>query len=181
MLILVAGPSGVGKSRLIEEGCRSFGFETVLPVTTRPAREDEEPGHHYEFITIKAFQHGIRAGHFCCWDFVLGNYYGYRHDLELKARRDSRVIVQILARMALRAAAFLPDTHLLFLDSPDDRALESRILVRAGGTAELARRREHWTEERIHSQLFDITVEDAAAADPAALGQLLADLVARWE
>lgn len=178
MILLVAGPSGVGKSRLVAEACRSFGFSTVVPVTTRAPRQGEVDGREYEFVTVGQFQDDIRSSRLYCWDYVLGNYYGYRHDLEQLARSGTRLLVQILARMGVRVAATLPDAHLLFLDASGDRDLEHRLVARKG---QLDERRTHWAEERLHSRLFDFTIQDAAVADPADLARFLSDLVNQWE
>src|SRR5262245_55754506 len=120
MLVMLSGPSGVGKSRCIRLAVQAFGCSTETPVTTRPRRADETPGIEYEFISVEEFQSLISSGQLCAWDFALGAYYGYRRSLIDRTNAGEDIIVQIMARMALRLREQISETALVFLDSTSD-------------------------------------------------------------
>jgi guanylate kinase len=181
MVILVAGPSGVGKSRLVKVACEDLGFATVVPLTTRQGRPDEIDGEDYSFVSEVEFQTRIRSGYFLCWDYILGNYYGYSRELLDRSRRGDRLIVQILARMALRAAEQVTDAHLLFLDASSDRVLDHRLAARNMEKGDLRPRLEHRAEERRHSSMFDVVVRNAAFGSRAELTNVLRRLIQDWE
>src|SRR5437588_12813042 len=104
MLVILSGPSGVGKSRLIDLACVSFGFRPAVPVTTRPIRPGEREGADYEYVSKDQFRQLIQKGVMLDWDFALQNYYGYRLDLLQRTAAGENVIVHALARMAIRIA-----------------------------------------------------------------------------
>ena len=72
------GPSGVGKSTLINELTskwpNSFGFS--VSYTTRQPREGEEHGKNYFFVTQEEFQSMIDSDEFIEWCKVHSNMYG---------------------------------------------------------------------------------------------------------
>jgi guanylate kinase len=79
--VVFAGPSGVGKGTLIEKLMRQFpdgqlGFS--VSHTTRPPREGEQDGIHYNFTTVDSIQKDIADGKFIEYAEVHGKYYGSR-------------------------------------------------------------------------------------------------------
>jgi guanylate kinase len=103
------------------------------------------------------------------WDYAVGNYYGYDRTLRERAERGEPVIVQALARMGLRIAAALDRSATLFLRAADERTLLNRLQRRGYDAEELALRREHWREEREHSGMFDIQINEAELVDTDAI------------
>src|SRR5271166_1299481 len=77
-LIILSGPSGVGKSTVIDRLLKAKELPLRLSVsaTTRPRRPYEEEGVHYHFWTPERFQEGICAGAFLEYAEVFGRYYG---------------------------------------------------------------------------------------------------------
>lgn len=153
-LVVVSGPSGVGKSSLVDAAvARNWRF--VTPYTTRVPRPSEVPGRDYHFLTVAQFHQGIRDRRFSGWDFTLGQYYGSGQELGQEALGNAPVILHALARLALRLRDSFEQAHLVFLDCADDTILERRLHDRGVGGAELTVRRLHWAEERTHAPLFD--------------------------
>jgi len=76
-MLLVTGPSGVGKSSLLQwlmQQDARLCFS--VSCTTRPSREGEIDGRDYYFISREDFESRVQAGEFVEWAEVHGNYYG---------------------------------------------------------------------------------------------------------
>ena len=76
--MVVAAPSGAGKTTICERILRDFPstFGLSISTTTRPQRPGEVEGQHYFFVTPEAFEQKIKAGQFAEWARVHGNLYG---------------------------------------------------------------------------------------------------------
>jgi guanylate kinase len=77
--VVICGPSGVGKGTLIEMLMKRFpdgqlGFS--VSHTTRPPREGEQDGVHYNFTTVEQIKKDIEEGKFIEYAEVHGKYYG---------------------------------------------------------------------------------------------------------
>lgn len=71
MLLLLAGPAGVGKSTLCDRLVREVpGFERVITATTRPPRPNEVDGRDYHFLSEAQFDQRLAAGEFLEWAWV---------------------------------------------------------------------------------------------------------------
>lgn len=180
MLLIIAGPSGVGKSRLIDVAVESFGFARAVPVTSRPKREEEQHGVDYEFVSKAEFKGLIRDNLMYAWDFTLKNYYGYRRDLEERINRGENVVIQALARMGIRMSNGLPDAFLVFLDSSSPDLLARRLAKRKYDEEEMRLRKLHWQEEREHSPLFEWVLRDADLTPTEELTKFLAEVLNRF-
>ncbi len=178
--MVVSGPSGVGKSRLIEVARESFDFGRAVPTTTRARRNGEVEGIDYEFVSKQVFQEGIRGNMFCAWDFALRNYYGYRRDLERRLHSGENIVIHALARMAIRMSRDLPDVFLVFMDGSSDEVLERRIGDRAYGEEEIVFRREHRREEREHAPLFDWVIKNADITASVDMADILMEIIGRF-
>lgn len=76
-VIVMSGPSGVGKSTLLKPLLEEFGnLEFSVSCTTRSPREGEVEGEHYHFIDKSTFETKIAAEEFIEFANVHGNYYG---------------------------------------------------------------------------------------------------------
>jgi guanylate kinase len=155
MILVIAGPSGVGKSRFVEYSCSQSGFVRTVPYTTRPRRGDERDGIDYHYLDKGAFHERIAADWFVDWDFTVGNYYGYGPELSAAGSNGLDTVVPVVARMAVRLRRLLPELFLLFLDG-DEALLRERVAVRQPSEVERILREEHAREEREHAPLFDL-------------------------
>ena len=73
VLLILAGPAGVGKSTLCDRLVGAdIGFARVVTSTTRAPREGEVNGVHYHFFTAAEFDARIAAGEFLEWAWVHG-------------------------------------------------------------------------------------------------------------
>ncbi|HTL68645.1 MAG TPA: guanylate kinase [Lacunisphaera sp.] len=75
VLLILAGPAGVGKSTLCDRLVREVpGFERVITATTRPPRPNEENGRDYHFLSEAEFDARLAAGEFLEWAWVHRKY-----------------------------------------------------------------------------------------------------------
>jgi guanylate kinase len=153
MLVVVSGPSGVGKSTIVAELARRH--PQVVPIvtaTTRARRNGEIPGVHYHFMDRDAFNELRGGGGLLEWAEVHGNLYGTPIDQVrgiLAAGRDA--ILTIDPQGARQIRDRVPDALLVFVKAPSMQDLERRLEKRGSESAEsFARRRrdaEHWMAE----------------------------------
>ena len=179
MLLVVSGPSGVGKDSLVEELRReepTLAYSTSA--TTRPPRPGEVDGIHYFFITRPSFERMMAEDAFIETREYANNLYGTPKRFVLDALAAGRdVIMKPEVNGALAIKRAFPHAVLVFLTAPSDDALAQRLERRSTETpAGIARRLEiAKMEERFVTDYDYLIVNDAL---PAALGQLRSVLTA---
>jgi len=140
LLVIVSGPSGVGKDTVISSLCliptepeRYF----VITCTTRPRRDYEVDGVHYHFMSHEAFTEKRDAGGFLEANLVHGHWYGTPRDqvrAALAAGRDA--ILKIDVQGAAVVKQKVPEALLVFLVPPSLEDLFSRLQARATESAD---------------------------------------------
>jgi guanylate kinase len=179
VLLVVSGPSGVGKDSLLEElRLQEPTLAYSTSATTRPPRPGEVDGIHYFFIARPAFERMMAEDAFIETREYANNLYGTpkRFVLDaLSAGRDVIMKPEVNGALAIKRA--FPQTVLVFLTAPSDDALAQRLEKRSTETpADIMRRLEiAKMEERFVTDYDYLIVNDAL---PTALGQLRAVLTA---
>jgi guanylate kinase len=140
MLVIVSGPSGVGKDTVISS-LRTIPTEPeryfVVTCTTRPRREYEVDRVHYNFLTEAEFTRKRDGGGFLEANLVHGHWYGTPRDEvrgALVAGRDA--ILKIDVQGAAVVKQKVPEALLVFLVPPSLEDLFSRLQARATESAD---------------------------------------------
>lgn len=146
VLVVIAGPSGVGKGT-VHAQVRQRIADAVLSVsvTTRPRRPGERDGVHYHFIDRAAFDDLKRGDALLEWAEYAGHLYGTPRQPAADAVAAGKVVLlDIELQGAMQVKRRAPDTLAIFLLPPSFEELERRLRARgtedeAAITARLAR------------------------------------------
>jgi len=78
LVVVISGPSGVGKDVMIDSMIESgqIGFHFTVTATTRAPRPGESDGVNHHFVTVDDFINMIAADELLEWAQVYDNYYG---------------------------------------------------------------------------------------------------------
>lgn len=144
MLIVLSGPSGVGKGTvrkaLFEDPKVDFNYS--ISMTTRSPREGEKNGVDYYFVSKEQFEENIKNGEMLEYAKYVDNYYGtplnYVNE-QLNAGHD--VFLEIEVNGALQVRANCPDGVFIFLTPPDIKELRSRLVGRGTDDLEVINKR----------------------------------------
>jgi guanylate kinase len=140
MLLIISGPSGVGKDTIItalRERHPRPTYHFVVTCTTRPPRDDEIDGSSYHFISRKEFVQLRDGGELLEWAQVHGNWYGTpRGEVRDMLVRGRDVVLKIDVQGAQVVKESVPDALLIFVVPPTLEALFQRLRSRATESAE---------------------------------------------
>jgi guanylate kinase len=161
LLVVISGPSGVGKDAVIAE-LRETHPEIFFAVTatTRPMRPGEIEGRDYLFITPGRFEQLLERGEFLEHAEVYGRHYGVpKGPLRdaLKKGHDAVVKVDVQGAATIRALA--PEAFLVFLAAPSFEELERRLTTRKTESPEqMAIRIQTARDEMDQAERFDAVI-----------------------
>ena len=157
MLLILSGPSTVGKSYSISQFTELYAFETILPFTTRDPRDMEYEGVHYHFVSkaeLKKISYNFTKGY---WAQPFGDhYYGYPEIIASLPEESKNWIIHAETGLALDIKKRHPDgTYLVFIDYKDDKKHEERLQQRFANLKDIDSRLRHDKAERDNKQYFD--------------------------
>jgi guanylate kinase len=140
LLVIISGPSGVGKDTIIaamHERPRDPDYHYVITCTTRARRPGEVDGVSYRFLDADRFREIRDRGGLLEWAEVHGNWYGTpRDDVRAGLRAGRDVILKIDVQGARRVKEQVPEALLIFLVPPSMEALFERLRSRATESAD---------------------------------------------
>jgi guanylate kinase len=143
-LIIVAGPTGSGKSTLIRRALEMFGprLRHSVSATTRDVRPGEVDGVHYHFWTRERFERGIADDEFLEFAIVHGkDYYGTpRSEVETHRAEGTGVILDVDVQGAEQLRRLYPDAFTVFVTTPAGE-YERRLRARGTESEDAIRRR----------------------------------------
>jgi len=128
-IVVVSGPSGVGKSTICKEVVRRKSDVWLsVSVTTREKSELEMDGEDYRFISRQEFEKRIAAGVLLEYAEVFGNLYGTPQDkVDEMLAEGKKVILEIDVQGARQAKAKYPDAIMIFILPPTQKELAERL------------------------------------------------------
>ncbi len=146
MLVIISGPSGVGKDTIIEamrEGPDGRGYHYVVTCTTRAPRQGEADGISYHFLDRARFAALRDAGELLEFAEVHGNWYGTpRAQVRHALAAGRHAILKIDVQGAQRVKELVPDALLVFVIPPSLETLFQRLRSRATESADALERRQ---------------------------------------
>jgi len=137
LLIILSGPSGVGKGTIRQEILKDPSLQLYYSVsmTTRPMRPGEKEGREYYFTDKAGFQKALNEGDLLEWNQYCGNFYGTpRSKVEAMRRSGKNVLLEIDvngAAQVMKAYRGDPRVVSIFLIPPSFQVLEQRIRGRS--------------------------------------------------
>ena len=150
MMLVLSGPSGVGKGtlgkRLIEE--EGFGFS--VSCTTRGPRPGEKHGVDYLFITREEFLSRRAANGFLETATVHDEFYGTPREPAERAMAEGRdLLLDIDPQGGVQVMESVPEAVSVFLLPPSWAALEARLRGRGTETEEKIQKRLHNARQEV--------------------------------
>ncbi|MBU1226913.1 MAG: guanylate kinase [Actinobacteria bacterium] len=168
-LIVFSGPSGAGKTSVVEGLSKRHSFHFSVSMTTRPARPDEVDGVDYRFVDRAAFEAAVANGEMVEWAEYSGHLYGTpKAAIEdpLAAGADVLLDIEILGARQVKEA--FPEALMIYVLPPSLGALEERLRARGDTPPDAMEKRlavAGWQIEQA-KQFFDhfVVNDDLAAA-----------------
>jgi len=132
LLLVVSGPSGVGKTTITREIERRLGGVFSVSATTRPQADGEVNGRDYFFITEHEFEQKVADGDFLEHAKVYGEFrYGTpREPVENQVEAGQIVILDIDVQGARQVKEAMPQAFTIFIFPPSDEELLRRLKER---------------------------------------------------
>ena len=144
LLLVVSGPSGVGKGTLVKALMdRNSKIKMSVSATTREPRPGEIEGVHYFFKSEEEFKAMADRGEFLEYIHVFGSkYYGTpRSFVEQHLSNGYDVILEIDVQGAMKVKQSFPDAVLMFITAPSMSEIKSRLIGRGTETMEQVEKR----------------------------------------
>lgn len=161
-LIILAAPSGTGKSTIVSKLRDAGAIVLSISHTTRPPRANERHGEQYFFVSEEAFDDMRERGEFLEWARVYNNYYGtsakwVMHHLA----RGDKVLLEIDCQGARQVRAKIPFVG-IFVSPPSMTELRRRLIHRGSDSAADINRRMDAAEAEMQSKdEFDYVIINA--------------------
>ncbi|NLH44513.1 MAG: guanylate kinase [Planctomycetes bacterium] len=130
-LIIISGPSGVGKSTITRQLVARTAAHLSVSMTTRKPGPGEQDGKDYYFVSREEFLRRVETGAFLEHAEVFGNLYGTpREKIEQALDAGRTVILEIDVQGGKQVKAIYPQAVMVFILPPSEQALRDRIFGR---------------------------------------------------
>jgi guanylate kinase len=167
LLIILSGPSGVGKGTIRKEVTKNHHLDLVysISMTTRPKRPYEVEGNDYFFVTNEQFDQALKQGELLESAEFVGNRYGTPKKYVLSQLKQAHhVILEIEiegARQVIQSMQGIP-LLTIFLMPPQFSDLEKRIRNRSTEPEPIIQERleKAKREMSMHNQYQHIVIND---------------------
>ncbi len=154
-LVVVSGPSGVGKGTVLKYVLERDDFVYSVSATTRGMREGETDGKNYFFISREQFEEMIAKGELVEYAEYNGNYYGTpRFFVDNMLAEGKNVILEIEVKGAMQIKKLLPEATFVFIAPESKSVLEERLRTRGTESEEVIAKRLAIAESEIRACLM---------------------------
>jgi len=143
VLVVVSGPSGVGKDAVVKRMKElNYPFYFVVTANTRPPRQGEVHGVDYFFVSKGQFLDWIKQGELLEHAVVYGEYKGIPKEQVRRALDSGQdVVMRVDVQGAATVRALVPDAILIFLLAGSEEELLHRLYERGTESAEALQKR----------------------------------------
>jgi guanylate kinase len=136
-IVVVSGPSGVGKGTLISAlQLRVDNVRLSVSDTTRSPRKNEIDGVNYCFISVQEFRKRIEQGRYLEWEFFFNTYYGTPKSQLENLKREESVVLELDPKGALSVRRSHPSAILIFILPDSLEQLNAQLAGRGTESAE---------------------------------------------
>jgi len=151
LLIVISGPSGVGKDSVIKTMKeRDLPFHFVVTTTSRPQRQDEVHGEDYFFVSPEEFTQMIENDELLEYAIVYGDYKGIPKEQVREALVSGKdVVMRIDVQGAATIRQISPHALLIFLTTQNEEEMIERLKLRKTETSDALNRRIETAQEEL--------------------------------
>ncbi len=184
VLLVISGPSGVGKTTITRQVEQQLGGEFSVSVTTRPKGPKDRDGVDYHFIDKEQFIKLRDEGQLLEWAEVFGNFYGTPRAPVDKALAEGRLmILEIDVKGAIQVKKLLPDAFGVFVLPPTESILLERLRARGREAEDVIQRRFAKAKEEISQAkacgVYDVFIVNDSLE--AAINQAVQEVKRNWD
>ena len=163
LLVVLVGPSGVGKSTISRILADRLNVSYTVSVTTRPKQAHDDKGKTYEHVGRDEFFRRLDNNEYLEYAQVYDDYYATPKHPALDYLAGGRdVLLEIDFQGAMQVRYHYPDALLLFILPPDEQTLIRRLKDRGRDTDEAIQKRYRAAKREISmakgSRAFDYMV-----------------------
>ncbi len=144
LLVVISGPSGVGKGTVRNALFQREGHNLVysISMTTRKPRPGEVNGREYYFVSQEEFENRIKNNQFLEYAQFVGNYYGTPLDMvEQKLNEGNEVVLEIEVQGAMQVRKKMDNAVFIFIAPPTMKDLLHRLQNRGSESNEVIQMR----------------------------------------
>ncbi|MHB1156729.1 MAG: guanylate kinase [Phycisphaerales bacterium] len=149
LVVVISGPSGVGKSTIAHAIEQRLGAVFSVSMTTRPRSPKDREGIDYHFVDEPRFHRAIDEDELLEWAKVFDHHYGTpKKPVELQVAQGRIVVLEIDIQGAIQTRKHFPDALMMFILPPTVEVLLDRLRKRGREGEDAIQRRylEHQRE-----------------------------------
>lgn len=176
LLVVISGPSGVGKDSLVDRiKARGAQFHFVVTATSRPPRPGERHGVDYFFVSPEEFTKMIDSDELLEYAVVYGQHKGVpKRQIREALASGKDVVMRLDVQGATTIKSLIPEAVLIFLSAASEEELIERLRKRRteSGT-QLQRRIDRARQEMKRLEEFDYVITNEQCQLDLAADQVL--------
>jgi len=160
LLIVLSGPSGVGKGTICQKLVEYFNAWYSVSATTREKRDGEIEGKNYFYITKEVFEQKIKDNEFLEYATYNNNYYGtLKTKIDEKLNNKINVFIEVEVNGAKNIKSIYQDSILIYILPPSLEELEERLRGRNTEDETTIQNRMNITKEELKQiDIYDYVV-----------------------